>query len=298
MPRIGPNSLVSRFCQLGPTARHASDLWPLLSTLSGADGVDHVTRPEARANVDAADPIRVDVSGLKVYVFDEPFLPWPLRSRLHPEQRAAQRRAAAALADLGCSVVPIGRDALPESSLAFSIWAAMLGSAQEVPFAEIISEGAPTTLGLFASIKEALLCVLQGGSTHRHTLPALGLAIVERLEENLPSMRAAMKEKGAKLRARLDRLLGDGRSVMLCPSLLTPAPRHHENMLRFADTCQTGLFNVMQLPATAVPMGRTERGGGLPVGFQVVAGAAQDHVSIAVAMALEKAGVAKVVDVL
>jgi fatty acid amide hydrolase 2 len=107
-----------------------------------------------------------------------------------------------------------------------------------------------------------------------------------------------MKEKGAKLRARLDRLLGDGRSVMLCPSLLTPAPRHHENMLRFADTCQTGLFNVMQLPATAVPMGRTERGGGLHVGFQVVAGAAQDHVSIAVAMALEKAGVAKVVDVL
>ena len=93
-----------------------------------------------------------------------------------------------------------------------------------------------------------------GGASSRHTLPAIGLALVEELDALFPSVRQLMLRRGDALRARFDALLSDGRTVLLVPSLLTPAPRHHENLLRFPDAAQTGLFNVMQLPATAVPL--------------------------------------------
>ena len=100
-----------------------------------------------------------------------------------------------------------------------------------------------------------------------------------------------MKAKGARLRRRLDGLLADGSAVLLVPPPLTPAPRHHENLARFTNSAQTSLFNVMELPATAVPTGLS--GDGLPVGVQVVGGFGHDEVTIAVALALEAAGAAR-----
>ena len=45
-------------------------------------------------------PADVEVGRLVVYTFEEPFMPWLLRSRQHPEQHAAQVRAVEALAAL------------------------------------------------------------------------------------------------------------------------------------------------------------------------------------------------------
>ena len=47
----------------------------------------------------------------------------------------------------------------------------------------------------------------------------------------------------------------------------------------------------MELPATQVPLGLDSEG--LPMGIQVVAAEGEDHRTIAIAMALEAAGVAK-----
>ncbi|XP_053977207.1 fatty-acid amide hydrolase 2-A-like isoform X2 [Hylaeus volcanicus] len=49
----------------------------------------------------------------------------------------------------------------------------------------------------------------------------------------------------------------------------------------------SGIFNVLQLPATNIPMGLNDKG--LPVGFQVVAGNGQDRLCLAVAKEFEKA---------
>ena len=48
----------------------------------------------------------------------------------------------------------------------------------------------------------------------------------------------------------------------------------------------TAIINVMQLPATQVPLGLGAEG--LPLGVQIVAGPARDHVSVAVAQQLER----------
>eukprot|EP00965_Chrysotila_dentata_P221913 6192665-Pleurochrysis_carterae.AAC.3 len=135
-----------------------------------------------------------------------------------------------------------------------------------------------------------LRCLCSGGSTARHTLPAVGLAMLENITDRFKEPAASFVKRGASLRSRLDALLNGGRSVLLTPSLLTPAPAHAENLLRFTDAAQTGIFNVMQLPATAVPMGAGACG--LPLGCQIVGAARMDHLTIAVAIALQRAGVA------
>ena len=81
------------------------------------------------------------------------------------------------------------------------------------------------------------------------------------------------------------------------PTLPVPAPRHGPLplLLRFADAGACGIWNVLRLPATAVPLGLTSEGG-LPLGIQVVGAPGSDHLCIAVALALAKSGVARYVE--
>lgn len=61
------------------------------------------------------------------------------------------------------------------------------------------------------------------------------------------------------------------------------------------DSCNTSIWNAMELPCTAVPLGflPSSRGAALPMGLLVVAKRGNDHITIAVAEALEKGGLAK-----
>ena len=135
----------------------------------------------------------------------------------------------------------------------------------------------------------------------RFTLPALGLGLVEQVPEQMPAHTREIAALGEQLGARLRALIGDG--VLLYPSLPTLAPPHHGLLLRIWDAGATGLFNVLQLPATAVPMGLSSdgdsddspmqaRGRGLPVGLQVVGAEGADLKTIAVAQALQRTGLA------
>lgn len=85
----------------------------------------------------------------------------------------------------------------------------------------------------------------------------------------------------------------EGDTILVMPSLPVEAPKHgpFPIVFRFADAGATGILNVLELPATAVPMGLNS--GGLPTGIQVVAGLGKDHLTLAAALALERAGVAK-----
>ena len=75
------------------------------------------------------------------------------------------------------------------------------------------------------------------------------------------------------------------------PTLPTTAFRHHEGAVRFFDVASTCLFNVFEFPATAIPCGLASATG-LPVGVQCVGPPNADPRTIAVAMRLERLGVA------
>jgi fatty acid amide hydrolase 2 len=74
---------------------------------------------------------------------------------------------------------------------------------------------------------------------------------------------------------------------MLYPSFPRLAPRHHTPLLVPFQFAYTAIFNVMQMPATQVPLGLDASG--LPLGVQVASSRGHDHLTIAVAMQLERA---------
>ncbi|RXN21550.1 fatty-acid amide hydrolase 2-B [Labeo rohita] len=94
-----------------------------------------------------------------------------------------------------------------------------------------------------------------------------------------------LKQK-EELQKEIDDLLGtDG--VLLFPSHPILAPKHHHALFTPFNCGYTGILNILGLPVTQCPLGLSKER--LPLGVQVVAGKLQDHLTLAVALYLEKA---------
>ena len=93
---------------------------------------------------------------------------------------------------------------------------------------------------------------------------------------------------GARLGDEIRALLGE-RRLILCPTFPTLAPRHREPLARPRDFAYTAIFNVLELPATQIPMGLDPHSG-LPTGVQIVAPEGGDHLSLLAARLLEREG--------
>lgn len=107
-----------------------------------------------------------------------------------------------------------------------------------------------------------------------HTLlaPQYDSSSVQERQESLDPAQQLQQPRDAKESSPEKRSVVKER-IILMPSLPTPAPLHGESLLRVLDTANTGFFNIMELPATAVPLGlessRKESGIRMPVGCQV-----------------------------
>lgn len=258
-----------RFICTGPIARRAEDLMPILRVIAGPDGVDPGCTP-----IDLAPTDSVSLRDLTVlHVADDG------RLGVSDELRAAHERAASALSARGARV----RTArFPELAHQFEIWSAMLGSAEEVPFAVLLGEGKRVP-----PVREIGKWALRRSD---HTLMALMLALVDPVTRAFPRATARWIERGKRLGREIEEAIGPS-GVMLYPVYPTTAPRHYAPVLdylrlRFPSGFQ-GVFNVLELPATAVPLGLDRAG--LPLGVQVIGRHGADHLTIATALALEDA---------
>jgi fatty acid amide hydrolase 2 len=118
-----------------------------------------------------------------------------------------------------------------------------------------------------------------------HTVPLLLLLAAERFGDRIPAGRTRRAIAAARsLTAEVEGLIGDG--VLLHPPHPRIAPRHNATIGQTWLITPTAVFNLLGMPATQVPLGLNRKG--LPVGVQVAAGADRDHVSIAVAIELER----------
>jgi fatty acid amide hydrolase 2 len=238
---------------------------PLVRVLAGPDGADAgcVAQP-------LGDPTTVSIDGLTVLdVGDNGAI------AVSPDLRAAQRAVAEALAARGARITPASFPALRSS---FDIWSSSLAAANDTPFRELLGDGAPVR-----PLLELLRWPFRGS---QHTLPALMLAILERLPEWTPARARRFVEAGRALRTEVIARLGS-HGVLLYPSYPQPAPRHRRPLFPPFNWVYTAIFNVLELPVTQVPLGLNSDG--LPLGVQVVGAPGADHVTIAVALALEEA---------
>lgn len=252
------------YLSTGPLARRAEDLWPVLQVLAGPDGECAACR-----EIELGDPADVDVSALRVL-----HVPENGAVRVSSGLRGAQERAAASLRGIGATIERRRFDGLRRS---LHYWGAGMSAAGGTPFGVLMGEGRRVP-----ALKEL---VKWAGRRSVHTLPAIGLALLERVPEALPDRTKGLLAELDGLRDELSDAIGDG--VMLYPSYSRPAPRHSAPLGYPFDFVYTAIVNVLGFPSTQVPLGLDRRG--LPLGVQVIAPHGQDHRTIAVAQALERA---------
>ncbi len=250
-----------RMLGTGVIARRAEDLMPLLRVIAGPDGIDQLTR-----TTPLGDPGSVSLSGLRVATVENSSL-LPVSRRL----RDARERAVGALAAAGADA----------HRIELRSWRSGL-----LPFLATLQSGSrQTTIALLAAAgvpAPTVRTLLRRGGAHtlptRLTLAAESLPQLEGrpLERQLQAARALVAE--------LTDAIGDG--VLLHPAHPRLAPRHGRTVGRPWLFTPAAMFNLAGVPATEVPLGLAESG--LPLGVQVAAGAGRDHVSIAVALELER----------
>lgn len=254
-----------RYLTTGPLARRAEDLPLLVSLLAGPDETDTGCEEMTLADVKSVDVAKLTVIDVE----------WDGRNRVSDDLRAAQRRVADHLQAKGATVKRLPVDGI---NRVFEIWSAMMGTAGETTFAMLLGNGRP--------VRGVSLLPAWALRRSPHTLPAILLATLEGVSKLMASRQAQAVAAGRALRERLAELVGPD-TVMLYPSYPRPAPRHYEPLRRPFEFVYTALFNVMQMPATQVPLGLNSDG--LPLGVQVAAARGNDALTMAVALELEQA---------
>ena len=254
----------ARYLATGPMCRRAEDLMPLLRIMTGPDPEDQRCVPWR-----LGDPDRVSPGDLRVFsVTDNGWLP------VAPALRDAQQRAADALAARGARVEERRIEGLADS---LPIWSSMLRLAGGPSFKSLMGGG--------PEVNAPAELLRWFGARSDHTLPAIGLGLLESLEGLAPGRSAHWMRRGLALKQELATLLGND-GLLLYPPYTRPAPRHRTPLLFPVQWVYTAIFNAMELPVTQVPLGLDARG--LPLGVQVVASHGRDHISIAAARWLEE----------
>jgi fatty acid amide hydrolase 2 len=252
---------IDRMLANGPLARRAEDLEPLLRILAGPDGEDELVE-----EVEVGDPTSVDLAGLRVVVSQEAWL-----RPVSGELLAARERAAGALAAAGARVES---RSMRDLRRALELYLITLSAAGEITIREIV-EGEGMAVGWRQIVRR--------GGDHSFALRlALG---AERLVARMPQRRSRkVLAAGESFADEMAATIGDG--VLLHPPLTGVAPKHGRTVGRPWWVLNMAVFNLSGAPVTQVPLGLGREG--LPLGVQVAARHGRDHVSIAVALELER----------
>jgi Asp-tRNA(Asn)/Glu-tRNA(Gln) amidotransferase A subunit family amidase len=249
-----------RMNSVGPLARRAEDLMPVLRLIAGPDGTDPLTR-----EVELGDPAEVEIGGLDVVLgTGTSYLP------VRKELRDARERAAEALERRGARVQ---RRPMKSIRRATELFLAAAQSGAGLKLSELIVQHGSDPVTLRSALR-------RGGP---HTRAMRLTLLTERI--GLPPRRVKRALAAAEsLQQEVSDIIGDG--VLLHPPHPRVAPRHGRTVGKPWVLAPTAVFNLLGLPATQVPLGLNLRG--LPLGVQVAGRLDNDHVTIAVAMALEE----------
>ncbi len=246
----------------GPLARRAEDLMPLLRLLAGPDGIDSLVHP-----MPLGDPAEVSPRDLPVLLVDEA---WPLVAS--DDMLRAREQAAGALAAAGARV---RRRKVPGLRRAVEAYVTTLARNSGTAARDVLYEAGAARIHWRTLLR-------RGGP---HTVATRLLLVAELAQARMPGRLAQrLISAGESIAGELSAAIGDG--VLLEPPLATTAPRHGRTVGRPWWLAHVVPFNLAGLPVTQTPLGLDRRG--LPLGVQVVAGPGRDHVSIAVALELER----------
>jgi fatty acid amide hydrolase 2 len=145
-------------------------------------------------------------------------------------------------------------------------------------------EGPSAYRKLLGATRRDLVSQLLLRRTGPFTFPSIVLGLVEDLPAWLPSTATRALRDLDLLRNELLDAMGDG--VLLIPPYPEPAPLHGHAVRRPYKWVYTAMFNALGFPVTTAPLGFHSNG--LPLGVQIVAAPGRDHLTMGVAIALER----------
>lgn len=281
------DAAVCRICQPGLVARHCEDLLPVVKILAGPpDPEDH--DPMAAEYLPSPRWLGHEVDFRRLKVVPLTFrggwtgLAGALISTVSKPQLAAQTEVVEWLRGQGCLVEPMFFEDLRIDEW-FVSWSARIQAAGGPSFRKVICQsnhtfGAGELFRYFAGFSP-------------HTAPALGLAYLEDIFPMLGPPLPDRLERAQAVQDLLTSAVGDY-GVFVMPTLPRHGCRHDELLLCFLDSCFTSIWNAVEFPSTAIPLGLHNGG---PVGAQIISTRGQDELTLSVAMALAQAGIARCV---
>ncbi|KAJ8315772.1 hypothetical protein KUTeg_007922 [Tegillarca granosa] len=247
----------------GPMCRYAEDLLPLLKIFAGTN--------VSKLDIDR----KVDLKSLKFYTMEDDggsMLP----SSVDPELKKAQRQVITHLEEqLGIKVETVN---IGKMKFSLEMWSAKMSTAGGTSFCEYMAD----RKGSVNAVAEYFKWLV---GMSNHTLPAIGLGIVENLTSLTERSNNIFLNMLERLSEDMGNLLGDN-GVLLYPTHPKIAPYHNEPILYPFNFAYTGIFNALGLPVTQCPLGLSSSG--LPLGMQLVTNMNNDIFTITLARELEK----------
>lgn len=255
-----------RMMVIGPLARRAEDLMPLMEILNYDDPDDPYDR-----EIPLGDPYAVKMAGLRVVVPDG----FGATSFIDKELLQARERVIAHLSGQGAEIVRVSAKGLIKTQVVF---VEALRGALDEEFNSSVGWEMERVRDMYRGLR---------GADGEHTAAFVNLMSLAQLIGRLRPAGAAHKLEAyaSKLAAQFADQIGDG--VMLLPPMPRAAPPHGWTTLRPWAMQTMVPANLFGFPSTQIPLGFGSEG--LPLGIQVMAPMDQDHRSIAVALELERA---------
>lgn len=251
---------------VGPMSRFAEDMEELAKIFNQPDGNDPLA-------TEKFIPLSLDsLNQLKVYFCCDPQISGT--SQVSGEIQSLIFSTARFFEKSGAQIFDFPKDFfLPATRL----WGAGLRGKKEKSFEENLS---PQKINL---PKEFIRLWMGKG---RHTFPSLGTVAIERfLTKENPQIQAENLNKLENLKHKLFDLL-DPRTILIFPVFPTTAPEHQSPLFSPFNYIYSGFFNVLGVPATAVPFGLGAHN--LPLGLQIISSKNNDLLNLFLAKELEK----------
>jgi fatty acid amide hydrolase 2 len=254
-----------RYCVSGPMGRSARDLAALMEVMSPAEDPfrDRLRDPFQKVE-------RLRPEEITIHWFDDNGL-----VDVDSSVRDNVERTVLGLEQVGFKSVRWCPEGMHRAA---EIWGAKVSTSDVVSVRELLGNGDPIDL-----LTEWLRLPL---GKSNHFLISLVMATFEFVAKLTPARTEALIALADELYLRIDEKLGP-RGVLLCPTYPRPAPLHDAPLFSPFAFSYCGIFNVLEMPSTAVPTGFSDEG--LPLGVQIAGRRFDDALTIWVAEKLEEA---------
>jgi fatty acid amide hydrolase 2 len=250
---------ISRFFAIGPLCRHSEDLLLLLQIISGRDNIDKNISNNFRSH-----SLLQSLDHIDIYI---------LNSKIHPLTRQPDENIQAAINQcvnaLSSQVSNIHWISEPLLAQACELWFDIFSVIKDITLNDVANSNGSLSIELLRSLfsKKRIM-----GST-----------LLTLIAEKIPKKRKTIIEflyVKNKITNGLGKYLNCN-SLLLLPSFPSTSIKHGYSFLYPFDFLYCAAFNLLELPATTVPVFTSDKG--LPVSIQLVGTHGCDHVPISIA---------------